>query len=330
MKIFKSIPGLEPDTQDTIKPLRGISVGIPHYNCQKYLLETLASVYASKVRNTEIFVVDDQTPNFDLRTFLDTNGYHHVNAYVNPINLGSFETFNVCIRHAKHELVHILHADDTVEPNFYSEVSRIFDESPDIEAFLCAAKHIDHESCSMKTISPSEPLALPYKLNFLYKNPIKTPAVVVKKSAFAKIGLYRIDLPHTADWDLWIRLVLNCKSIYLDQTLCNYRVFEESRTNLQRKQGKAWYGVVKLHYLIAYSYSLYSPSQRFTLSARLSSTSIVTLFSQILQFSSGEQLRYSFISFSLATIISPIFCWPVLPLIWFYNIAKRLYHKHAK
>ena len=325
MSVLKTIPQLSSDPENTIASLEGISVAIPHYNCQNYLLETLESVYKAKAANMEIFVVDDQTPDFNIREFLDANGYRDVRAYVNSKNLGSFATFNECIKHANRKLVHVLHADDTVEQSFYKEVYRAFEEHDRLEAFFCAAEIIDHQSRRLNKIRPAEPLEVPYELNFLSQNPIRTPAVVIKKAAFEKVGLYRIDLPHTADWDLWIRLVLNCNSFYLDQPLCNYRVFEGSRTNLQRRQGKAWYGIVKIHYIMVHEYKLHSLKKRFLLSARLSSSSLINCIKRTTISRNRDTLNYSFESLSLSTMIVPVLFWPMLPCVWFFAIAKKIF-----
>ena len=166
MKILKSIPKLNATLDPKTTPLHGISVAIPHYDCQKYLLETLDSVYKARIPNMEILVVDDQTPNFNLRKFLDLNGYSEVRAYVNHENLGSFATFNECIKLSSCELIHVLHADDTVRNNFYSEISRVFNKSSGLDAIFCAAEIINHNSCSLNEISPCEPFEASLRIKF--------------------------------------------------------------------------------------------------------------------------------------------------------------------
>jgi glycosyltransferase involved in cell wall biosynthesis len=324
MKVLKLIPKLNSDSGEATKSLEGISVAIPHYNCQNYLLETLDSVHNAKVTNMEIFVVDDQTPDFNLREFLDAHGYRDVRAYINSKNLGSFATFNECIKHANHKLVHVLHADDIVKDNFYEEVYRTFDECNDLDAFFCAAEIIDHQSRSLSEISPVEPLEVPYELNFLSQNPIRTPAVVVKRSAFKKVGLYRIDLPHTADWDLWIRLILRCKVQYSHKSLCKYRVFSESRTNLQRKQGKAWYGTVKLQFIIANVYKV--NIKRFRVAAQLSLKSILLLTSQCYQRSEIGKIKFTLYAFFYALLIAPALV-PLMPVAWILIAFQKYYNK---
>ena len=156
---------------------------------------------------------------------------------------------------------------------------------------------------------------------------LKTPAVVVKRSAYVKIGLYRLDLPHTADWDLWIRLTLSCNVCYLDQILCNYRIFEGSRTNLQRKQGKAAYGITKIHYIISHVYKLNSLRRRFLISTELSACSFIYLAGLLCKLPDFEKFKYAFSSLFLAALISPFYCRPILPFIYLFSAISALVKK---
>ena len=96
-----------------------IITALPVFNAERFVLQTLESVARQTLRPDRVIVVDncstDRTEEI-VRNFRD----FPCEFIRNPANLGLFQNFNRCLEFADQtEYLQILHADDTIEPQFY-------------------------------------------------------------------------------------------------------------------------------------------------------------------------------------------------------------------
>jgi hypothetical protein len=54
-------------------------------------------------------------------------------------------------------------------------------------------------------------------------NRVRAPGIVVRRAAYERVGGYRTDLPHAADWDMWTRLAAQGPIVFVDEVLAVYR-----------------------------------------------------------------------------------------------------------
>ena len=92
------------------------SIMIPAWNAEDLLGETLESVLAASadLDTVHIEVVDDASTDGTAdvaRRFAPNVGY-----WRQPENVGAIANFNTCLERAIGKIVHIVHADDLVEP----------------------------------------------------------------------------------------------------------------------------------------------------------------------------------------------------------------------
>ncbi|MBW3127592.1 glycosyltransferase [Hymenobacter profundi] len=210
------------------------SVTIPTYNSAAFLEETLLSVLKQDLgeERMEIIVVDNCSTD-NTEEIVEKTGGGRIKFYSNDENIGAIGNFNRCLEAATGELIHILNSDDLVILNFYKEIENCFEANAEASLVVCTAELID-ESGKHKGYSPSiESLSAPSDdiEELIYTNPVRTPAVVVKKNAYLKVGKFDKNLSHVADWDMWVRIISNFKGVYLDKVLCKYRVHSKNETS---------------------------------------------------------------------------------------------------
>lgn len=103
-----------------------VSVLIPCYNAEKYIGETLESVFRQTWQNIEVIVVDDGSKDKSadvVRSFRRPNL-----KLVEQSNRGQTAALNVCLAHAKGDLVQYLDADDLIAPDkIERQVTRLAD-----------------------------------------------------------------------------------------------------------------------------------------------------------------------------------------------------------
>ena len=104
-----------------------ISVVIPNYNGKKLLQLYLPSVFAAlhfQDIDYEVIVVDDASID-DSILFLQEN-YSSIKLLTNEVNLGFSKTINKGIFAAQHELILLLNSDVKLEPNYFTEQFKYF------------------------------------------------------------------------------------------------------------------------------------------------------------------------------------------------------------
>lgn len=226
-------PSIEPVPAGEARPLW--SVMIPAFNCAKYLRQTLQSVLAQDPgpERMQIEVVDDCSTKDDPEAVVREVGGGRVAFYRQPKNGGAIANFNTCIRRSRGELVHILHGDDYVLPGFYDRIAVEAEKHPEISGFFMRFLTVDEDS-AIKTMGGRlqelvEPSRMPGAL--LYTNGIATPGAVVRRGFYEKYGGFLPHLIHTADWEMWMRIISQGGAVWINELLAAYREFEGNDTS---------------------------------------------------------------------------------------------------
>ena len=213
---------------------------VPIYNGSGLLRRTLQSVVASDLgpSRMRIEVIDDASTQ-DIRGVVEEfNG--RVQYWRQPENVGPIANFNTCLERASGELVHILHGDDLVRPEFYRAFDRIFADER-VNTAVCRAHYIDDDDRVMSTTRSerqgsgtwTDALAA-----LTITNRVASASIVARRSVYAELGGFRLDMPHTADWDMWVRLAHHGSVWFEDQALVDYRVHGGQDTSTLMRSGE--------------------------------------------------------------------------------------------
>ena len=150
-----------------------------------------------------------------------------------PRNRGANTNFNTCLERSRGELVHLLHGDDLVLPGFFDKVGNCFAANWNVSIVATRSLIIDSRG-QIDAISARYPDLLKPTRDpccLLQANGIATPGVVVKRSAYERRGGFRTDLVHTADWEMWLRLITLEGGMQLHEPLAQYRMHSSNDTS---------------------------------------------------------------------------------------------------
>lgn len=237
-----NVPKIAPVSKEVKRPFW--SVMIPTYNCADYLVKTLKSVLAQAPDSQEmqIEVVDDCSTKDDPEAVVREIGKGRVSFFRQPHNFGATANFNTCIQRSKGQWLHILHGDDTVLPGFYSCLRYALETEQSIGAAFCRYIYMSEEDhwLSLSRLEKKTPGNLPedWLEQIAVANLIETPAIVVKRSVYEKLGGFHLDLSHAADWEMWKRIAAHYSVWYEPQSLACYRYHSASHTSGLVKSGK--------------------------------------------------------------------------------------------
>ena len=216
------------------------SVVIPVHNCADYLAQALPEVVAQLAdrNDAEIIVVDDSSSD-DPASVVERLGRGRVQYRPNPVHLGAIGTFNRCLELATGDLVHLLHGDDAVLPGFYTAMEQAFADPTPVAA-VCRVRDIDaHNTPTYITRSYRKGTGVWKDAldAFAVSNRVRAPGIVVRRAAYERVGGYRTDLPHAADWEMWTRLAAHGRIMFVDQVLACYRRHDTSDTSARVRTG---------------------------------------------------------------------------------------------
>jgi glycosyltransferase involved in cell wall biosynthesis len=221
------IPSIEPVAEGLPRPRW--SVMIPTYNAERTIGETLRSVLAQAQSqdDMQICVVDnistDQTLTVVERTVAGSGMRDRVEIHTNPSNLGMVGNFNACLRLSRGELVHLLHADDFIQPGFYAAIEGRMRQHP--EAEICAARvfaidaHGELEYVTNRLARTGELTVY----DAAYENHLYPPGVVVRRAGYERVGGYSNVISYLPDWEMWTRLLEHCPGTFINEPLASYR-----------------------------------------------------------------------------------------------------------
>lgn len=182
----------------------------------------------------EIIVADDD-PQSDFAARVSDWSSGRALYIRNPKNLGLFPSINATIARSRGEWIHIIADDDWIDPGFYTSLEAAIAASPQPCGMAVGNYVVFNED--KKAYFPSQPLAeAPGILGnaFLARlaatNPLRVPAVLIKRETIEKIGLFREDLPYCGDWEFWFRAATKVPWLYVPSAIAYFRVHARSQT----------------------------------------------------------------------------------------------------
>ena len=135
--------------------------------------------------------------------------------------------------------MHLLHGDDMVLPGFYTAMEHALAD-PTAVAAVCRVQDLDAHNSPLY-ITRSYRKGTGVWMNALdalaVSNRVRAPGIVVRRAAYERVGGFRTDLPHAADWEMWTRLAAHGSIMFVDQVLACYRRHDTSDTSARVRTG---------------------------------------------------------------------------------------------
>ena len=219
------------------------SVMIPTYNSADHLQKAVQSVLDQGIgpEYMQIVVVDDASTDGDIQALVQRIGQNRVSYFRQVENVGSLRNFEACLKHSTGKWVHLLHADDWVEPGFYTEIESLFSRCP--EAGAAFTNHANYVSHPHQTIErepfQNEPGIVPnFLLRMAERQDLAPSAVVVKRSVYEELGGY-FAVHYGEDWEMWARIGAHFPVAYSPKSLARYHYLNTasiSRLSIQTGQ----------------------------------------------------------------------------------------------
>lgn len=236
-----------------------ISVVIPNYNYERFILERLYSILYQDVKIYELIFLDDFS-NDNSREFFEIiktkiGRYINIKCEYNDKNSGSaFSQWNKGINIATGDYIWIAETDDYCAKNFLSEVMMPISKEDNICISFCDSSLIDLAGNiildSVKKMTNPTDIAK-YNNDYILcgndciKNGycicspiINVSSCIIKKGMYDDMFKEAILYKHSGDWIFYLNVIKNKKISFVNKSLNYYRQHNKSITGTMEKSNR--------------------------------------------------------------------------------------------
>lgn len=221
-----------------------VSILIPIYNHEKYLLECLNNLLKIDYQNIEIILCNDgstdRSYDFAKEWCKEQTKYHAV--LLSQLNQGICKTLNRLIKNASGEYLVFCASDDYLTIDSIKQRVTFLEAHKDKEACIGDAYLIDQNSrvvskSAMKHLYNANYNALENKIvsELVLRWSVVGPSLLIRKSAYEKYGYYDENLI-IEDRDFYLRILAENKLCFMPKVVAAYRVHTD---NISRKNIKS-------------------------------------------------------------------------------------------
>lgn len=206
-----------------VNPL--ISVLMPVYNGQQYLVEAIKSILNQTYKHFELLLLDDGSSDNSeqiIKGFKDSRIVY----IKNETNKGLIFTLNRGIGLAKGTYIARMDADDVSVASRFEK--QILEFEKDEKLVVCGSFIKTFGNGAEEYISHIPVTNAQIMSSIFFACPFAHPSVMIRKESLMQLNeFYREDYKHSEDYDLWSRLVFVGNSKNIPEFLLNYRVHDK-------------------------------------------------------------------------------------------------------
>jgi len=211
-----------------------VSVIVPVYNGEKYIVETIKSILNQSYENIEIIICDNNSTDNTLTLLKKFKKEKNIQI-VNCKKKGVSHARNMAIEKAKGDYIAFLDSDDLWYKNKIKKQIE-FMENNNVDLCYCKYDYIDNNSKQLSRKPRKIQLKATYQ-SLLKDNYIGTLTVVINKEKVKDIAFKEI---HHEDLVLWLNLIKQRYNFMgIKEVLASYRVSDNSLSS-NKKQSAMW------------------------------------------------------------------------------------------
>jgi glycosyltransferase involved in cell wall biosynthesis len=218
-----------------------VSVVIPVYNCDRYIVQAIESILNQTYSAYEIIVIDDGSQD---QTRHVLQPYKNQIRYVYQENQGVSVARNHGIELSKGEFVAFLDADDMFLPDKLAVQLAVFEANPELGIVQSGWRRVNQQGETLMDVEPWEQVPTLDLEAWLRWKPFGTMGTLMfRRSDLQQVGGFEPGLTHAEDVDLVLRLSLNgYQSDWLRQPTVCYRQHDRNtmRDGLSQAQSINW------------------------------------------------------------------------------------------
>jgi glycosyltransferase involved in cell wall biosynthesis len=194
--------------------MASVDVVVPSFQYGRYLADCVASILGQEGVDVRVLIVDNASTDGSAdiaRDLAHRDG--RVEVVARSRNLGPHASFNAGVAWAAADYFLILCADDLLAPGALARAAGVMDRHPDVHLSFGRATAIGPDDPLPSSLGDAGEAewrvmsgdALLRRFCGTGRNPLPGPTCVVRTSVQKAAGIYRPELTHTDDMELWMR-----------------------------------------------------------------------------------------------------------------------------
>jgi len=206
-----------------------VSFVITNYNYGRYVAGAIDSLLAQTFRELEIVVIDDCSTDDSheiLRRYADEP---RVRIVLHERNYGHIQSYNEGIGLARGEFIALFDADDLcLRADAVARQVAVFEANARVGMVYAAQTYVDETGTAFREFKP---WATDYVRDGLvefgdlaFRNYVAHTGTLIRRAAHERLGVYDVTLPHSGDWELWLRIATEFDIGYIAEPLYAYRI----------------------------------------------------------------------------------------------------------
>jgi glycosyltransferase involved in cell wall biosynthesis len=201
-----------------------LSILIPLYNKEKYIIKSIKSLITQEYQNIEILIYDDfSTDNslLELNNLFD----NRIKIFKGVRNMGVKYARDFLLTKAKGYYISFFDADDLCCYNKYTESIKYLNENSKIDIIGSKVNYINesdnyiYKPFTFESFSSSE-----IKTNLFFCNTITTSTIVFKQEISKDINFQKFNYVIGEDYYMWVKLAEKYNFVNLKKKLTIYRI----------------------------------------------------------------------------------------------------------
>jgi glycosyltransferase involved in cell wall biosynthesis len=216
-----------------------ISVVIPCYNVSNYVQKAVNSILSQSYKNLEILIIDDASTDNTLEK-INTINDKRIKVFAFKENTEKIGAVNQVLQKVNGDFITFQDSDDWSEPERLQEQLKEFEKDDELGVCFTNYKYISNKIFLPGKISLSDEELKNEFLNYTYKkvegtSPSICATIMMSREALQKTKGYNPYFRGRVAEDIqWIyRILKEFKGITINKRLYNYRLREESFTQIQ-------------------------------------------------------------------------------------------------
>ena len=217
-----------------------VSVIIPAWNADKFIVQTLESVFSQTWRHFEVIVVDDGSTDATarvIRAFDEARAPGSIALkLINKQNGGPSSARNAGVQAAGGDYLAFLDADDTWFPETLEKLVGFAESHSDVSLVFGDAGSFDEDGIRFDSFfkkygrpdADKRGIIINALEKLLEGNFILTGALLLRRECIDRVGGFDEDTSYGEDYDLWIRITLFHAIAYISDCLMMRRMHESN------------------------------------------------------------------------------------------------------
>lgn len=222
-----------------------ISIVLPSYNHEKYILEALDSIHQQTYQDYEILILDDASTDRSaavIKEFIQNHPDLPIRFDQHETNQGGVITLNDLLQQARGKYIALLNSDDVWVPEKLARQAQYLNEHPEIAAVFTQAIIVDEnrEKVSDKVLpvviqdtflQENRSRGKWFRRFFFQQNCLCHPSILIRRTVYEQIGYLDPRFRQIPDFQLWTRFLKSFEFHLIEEPMVYLR-WHKSNTSV--------------------------------------------------------------------------------------------------